>query len=204
MIAIFKGINVSDTEYIQYTYLHSPVVLVLCKGVMMVVVDPLLFQGEPLELNLGTLSLLHCLELVCCRHWPTQRRGLGHLTERTTCTQHASKCRNHVTQRKDKMHRNRTSLHLLPKSCCRSTSLSVRECARMGGPRAAPGYGRRARGDPDASGSIRGCTPPAAATQIRNKTKVGNLIRVADFPNGTVVKNVCCVQEQCCHYSCHS
>lgn len=58
----------------------------------------------------------------------------------------------------------------------------------MGGPRAAPGYGRRARGDPDASGSIRGCTPPAAATQIRNKTKVGNLIRVADFPNGTVVK----------------
>lgn len=88
--------------YVQYTYLHSPVVLVLCKGVMMVVVDPLLFQGEPLELNLGTLSLLHCLELVCCRHWPTQRRGLGHLTERTTCTQHASKCRNHITQRKIK------------------------------------------------------------------------------------------------------
>lgn len=54
----------------------------------------------------------------------------------------------------------------------------------MGGPRAAPGYGRRARGDPDASGSIRGCTPPAAATQIRNKTKVGNLIRVAQFPSG--------------------
>lgn len=48
--------------------LHSPVVLVLCKGVMMVVVDPLLFQSESLELNLGTLSLLHCLELVCCRH----------------------------------------------------------------------------------------------------------------------------------------
>ncbi len=69
----------------------------------------------------------------------------------------------------------------------------------MGGPRAAPGYGRRARGDPDASGSIRGCTPPAAATQIRNKTKVGNLIRVAQFHSGTVGKKYF-AQEQCCHY----
>lgn len=62
----------------------------------------------------------------------------------------------------------------------------------MGGPRAAPGYGRRARGDPDASGSIRGCTPPAAATQIRNKTKVGNLIRAAQFDSGTVGTNYFC------------
>lgn len=51
---------------------------------MMMVVDPLLFQGESLKLNLGILSLLHRLELVRCGHGATQRRGLGHLTERTT------------------------------------------------------------------------------------------------------------------------
>lgn len=130
---------------------------------------------------------------------PETRTGASHGKDHlyTTCKQ----MQKSFNTEKDEIYRNRTSLHLLPKSCCRSTSLSVRECARMGGPRAAPGYGRRARGDPDASGSIRGCTPPAAATQIRNKTKVGNLIRVAQFPNCLVGINAWCVQEQCCHYS---
>lgn len=77
----------------------SPVVLVLREGVMMMVVDPLLFQGESLKLNLGTLSLLHRLELVRCGHGATQRRGLGHFTERTTCTQDTNQCRSHLTGR---------------------------------------------------------------------------------------------------------
>lgn len=41
-----------------------PEILVLGEGVVVVVMDPLLFQGQSLDLQLCTLGLLHGLELV--------------------------------------------------------------------------------------------------------------------------------------------
>lgn len=43
-----------------------PVVLVLGEGVVVMVMDPLLLQGQSLYLQLGTLCLLHGLELMRC------------------------------------------------------------------------------------------------------------------------------------------
>lgn len=43
-----------------------PVILVLGEGVVVMVVDPLLFQGQSLDLQLCALGLLHGLELVGC------------------------------------------------------------------------------------------------------------------------------------------
>lgn len=43
-----------------------PVVLVLGKGVVVMVMNPLLLQGQSLYLQLGTLCLLHGLELMRC------------------------------------------------------------------------------------------------------------------------------------------
>lgn len=43
-----------------------PVVLFLGEGVVVVVMDPLLFQGQSLDLQLGALGLLHGLKLMCC------------------------------------------------------------------------------------------------------------------------------------------
>lgn len=42
----------------------APVILVLCEGVVVMVVDPLLFQGQSLDLQLRALGLLHGLELM--------------------------------------------------------------------------------------------------------------------------------------------
>lgn len=81
---IFFLSSVSHLQRFVTLFFQVAIVLVLREGVMMVVVDPLLFHGESLKLNLGALSLLHRLELVSCRHGPTQRRGLGHVTKRTT------------------------------------------------------------------------------------------------------------------------
>ncbi|KAG7271587.1 hypothetical protein CRUP_027862 [Coryphaenoides rupestris] len=47
--------------------------------VVVVVMDPLLLQGQPLDLQLGTLGLLHGLELVGCGHGACERGGLGQL-----------------------------------------------------------------------------------------------------------------------------
>lgn len=43
-----------------------PVVLFLGEGVVVVVMDPLLFQGQSLDLQLCALGLLHSLKLMCC------------------------------------------------------------------------------------------------------------------------------------------
>lgn len=63
-----------------------PVILVLGEGVV-VVMDPLLFQGQSLDLQLCALGLLHGLELVGCRHGTSEGGWLGQVTERSTCQQ---------------------------------------------------------------------------------------------------------------------
>lgn len=49
------------------------------------VMDPLLFQGQSLDLQLCALGLLHGLELMGCRHGPSEGGRLGQVTERSTC-----------------------------------------------------------------------------------------------------------------------
>lgn len=55
-----------DTAEINDTSGSLPVVLVLGEGVVVMVMDPLLLQGQSLYLQLGTLCLLHGLELMRC------------------------------------------------------------------------------------------------------------------------------------------
>lgn len=43
-----------------------PVILVLGEGVVVMVMDPLLFQGQSLDLQLCALGLLHGLKLMRC------------------------------------------------------------------------------------------------------------------------------------------
>lgn len=49
--------------------------------------DPLLFQGQSLDLQLCALGLLHGLELMGCRHRAGEGGRLGQVTERSTCHQ---------------------------------------------------------------------------------------------------------------------
>lgn len=49
------------------------------------VVDPLLFQGQSLDLQLRALGLLHGLELMGCRHGTCEGGRLGQVTEGSTC-----------------------------------------------------------------------------------------------------------------------
>lgn len=49
--------------------------------------DPLLFQGQSLDLELCALGLLHGLELMGCRHRAGEGGRLGQVTERSTCHQ---------------------------------------------------------------------------------------------------------------------
>lgn len=60
-----------------------PVILVLGEGVV-VMVDPLLFQGQSLDLQLCALGLLHGLELMGCRHGTGEGGWLWQFTERST------------------------------------------------------------------------------------------------------------------------
>lgn len=62
-----------------------PVILVLGQGVVVMVMDPLLFQGQSLDLQLCALGLLHGLELMGCRHGTSEGGRLGQVTERSTC-----------------------------------------------------------------------------------------------------------------------
>lgn len=67
-------------------FLQVTVVLLLTQRVVVVVMDPLLLQGQPLDLKLGALGLLHGLELVGCGHGASERGGLRQLTERSAWT----------------------------------------------------------------------------------------------------------------------
>lgn len=60
-----------------------PVILVLGEGVV-VMVDPLLLQGQSLDLQLCALGLLHGLELMGCRHGTSEGGRLWQVTERST------------------------------------------------------------------------------------------------------------------------
>lgn len=64
-----------------------PVILILGEGVVVMVMDPLLFQGQSLDLQLCTLGLLHGLELMGCRHGAGEGGRLGQVTERSACHQ---------------------------------------------------------------------------------------------------------------------
>lgn len=55
------------------------------------VMDPLLFQGQSLDLQLCALGLLHGLELMGCRHRTSEGGRLGQVTERSTCTKNKKK-----------------------------------------------------------------------------------------------------------------
>lgn len=60
-----------------------PVILVLGEGVVVMVMDPLLLQGQSLYLQLSTLCLLHGLELMRCWHGTSEGGRLGQVTERS-------------------------------------------------------------------------------------------------------------------------
>lgn len=61
-----------------------PVILVLGEGVVVMVMDPLLFQSQSLDLQLCALGLLHGLQLMGCRHRTSEGGRLGQVTERST------------------------------------------------------------------------------------------------------------------------
>lgn len=65
-------------------FLQVTVILVLGEGVVVMVVDPLLFEGQSLDLQLRALGLLHGLELMGCRHGTSEGGRLGQVTERST------------------------------------------------------------------------------------------------------------------------
>lgn len=64
--------TIVSRDYIQsLLQLHKhrasvPVILILGEGVVVMVMDPLLFQGQSLDLQLCALGLLHGLELMGC------------------------------------------------------------------------------------------------------------------------------------------
>lgn len=64
-------------------FLQVTVIFILGEGVVVMVMDPLLFQGQSLDLQLCTLGLLHGLELMGCRHGAGEGGRLGQVTERS-------------------------------------------------------------------------------------------------------------------------
>lgn len=58
-------------------FLQVTVILILGEGVVVMVMNPLLFQGQSLDLQLCALCLLHGLELMGCRHGAGERGRLG-------------------------------------------------------------------------------------------------------------------------------
>lgn len=63
---IFSNLSTKYPFFIPLGTFSVPVILVLGEGVVVMVVDPLLFQGQSLDLQLCALGLLHGLELVSC------------------------------------------------------------------------------------------------------------------------------------------